>query len=142
MSDLDAIAAEFQVQFDNGTPYEALIPHLAETVEVRHHPDLQPGDGPIAGSEYAELMRGEHLRSVMPDERQIAEKISVDGDVITAAQRFVGTLVDGTKIDMPLSQTFTFADGKLAAIDHYTDPADTADLMAKVGKAMEALQAK
>ncbi len=141
MSDLDAIAAELQVQFDNGTWHEALIPHLADTIEVRHHP-VQPGDGPIAGSEYAVLMRGEHLREFMPDERQIAEKITVDGDVITAAQRFVGTLVDGTKIDMPLSQTFTFADGKLAAIDHYTDPADTADLMAKVGKAMEALQAK
>lgn len=142
MFDLDAIATELQVQFDNGTWGEALIPHFADTLEVYHHPEVQPGDGPISGADYAALMRGEHLKAVMPDERQVAEWITVDGDVITAEQRLQGTLLDGTTIDMPLTQTFTFADGTLVGIDHFTDPADTADLMAKVGKAMEQLQAK
>jgi hypothetical protein len=140
MSDLQAIAAELRQQSEQGTWHEALIPHLAGTIEVCHHPDAAPTDGSVSAEALTDMMRGEHLRAIMPDERQVAEEITVDGDAITAVQRLQGTLVDGTMIDIPLTQKFTFSGGKLVGIDHYTDPADTKVLMEKAAALMAQAQ--
>jgi|SRR5271155_620522 len=129
MADLDAVAGELKAHFDAGTWYEALIPHFAETIEVEHHPNRAETDGPTAGTVLAENMRGAHFGDLLRDARQELVSLDVAPDSITASQELRGILQNGTELRLPLKQKFTFADGKMVGLDHYTDPADTDALM-------------
>jgi hypothetical protein len=138
MSELDDVAKELQEQFDQGTWYEALIPHFADVIDVAHHPKPGHTDGPTAAPDLIANMRGDHFGPVLRASRQVAERISVEGNAITAVQTMVGEFHDGTEIRVPLTQVFTFRDGRLVNIDHYTNPADTDALMAAMAAAAEA----
>jgi hypothetical protein len=135
MTDLQEVATALRAAFDAGPWWEALIPHLADTVDLVHYPDRLPIDGPTPAATIADRMRGDFLTAALRDGHQVADAITVEGDAIKAAQRVIGTLPDGTAVSVPLTQAFTFADGRIVRVDISADPADTAPIMQALAQA-------
>jgi ketosteroid isomerase-like protein len=141
MTDLNEVAKELEAAFAAGAYHEALIPHLAETIEVHHHPTPGPGDGPSPGAGMAAMMRGDPFAPVLTKLHREAKSVSVDGDTLVVDMTMIGTAEDGSEVRVPLLQRFGFADGRIVSLDHFTDPAITDPIMKAVHAARTAAAA-
>lgn len=131
---MQQIADDLRAGFEAGPWHEVLIPILADVVDVEHHPTRGATDGPTPRARLVAEMRAHDHHGMLADARQILHELTVAGNVITAVQTFEATVVEsGRRISMPLTEAFTFRDGLLVAIDHYTNPADTDELLAARG---------
>ena len=132
MSDtsIDQIAENLRAAFAAGAWHEAVIPVLADVIEVEHHPTRGEHDGPTSRDALVAQMRDNDHHGALADASQTLRELSVEGDVIITEQTFAATIVaSGQRMSIPLTDHFTFRDGLLVAIDHYTDPADTDALL-------------
>ena len=132
MSNLQAIAEDLRVQFAAGTWYEALIPHLADSIDIAHRPTPAPDDGPTTAAALAATMRDNHAGVGFHDARQTLEDLAVDGNTITAAQVLTASLADGSPIRVRLTQKFLFRDDAMVGLEHHANEADVEAAMRAV----------
>jgi ketosteroid isomerase-like protein len=110
------------VALDRAKSREVLAGLFAETVELRHSPP-SPHDGPIPGSLIADVSKREvaALARALPDVVHEEPEITVEGDAIRVRGRTVGTLTDGTKIDVRTNTLFSVADGAIVGLQSDMD---------------------
>ena len=138
MTDIAAVAKTLEEGFSRGAPYEGLVPHLAETVDIVHHPDRSPNDGPTPRETVIRMFR-EGPNGLGSKVRQTLKRLAVDGERISAEQDFSVDL-NGKTFDIPLTQVFTFRDGAMVGLGHYPDPAASREFQSAMRDAGAAAQ--
>lgn len=120
------IAEEMRaVAHDQVKSREMLTGLFAESVELQHVPRSST-DGPIAGRLLAEIARRESEAVVraLPDIIHDDPEITVEAGAIRVRRRTVGTLLDGTSVDVRTDTLFSITDGEIAALQSDMDASD------------------
>jgi hypothetical protein len=114
---VEDIVARLRAVSDDGQRSQAIVASLfAENVELRHEPPL-PTDGPVPGRALAEISR----REVEAASRALADlhsatSITVEGSAFCMRTHIMGTLRDGTAVDVQTGARFTVERGQIVGV--------------------------
>jgi len=122
---VDEIAAAMRVAgADRRRSQELLASLFADQVAIRHVPPaptdtMVPRDVivDVAAREVAALARA------LPDAEHGDADVTVEGDTVRVRSRTIGTLRDGTPIDVLTNTCFTVAGGRIVALQSEMDAA-------------------
>ena len=117
---IEEIAEELRIAHAEHRSLPAIGALLAHTVEIHHHPAMEM-DGEMEGAAMAAELGTDHLAQAAPVLQRELESMAVDGDRIEVMTRIVGSLPDGTPVDVPFRMLCTVADGKVTGLDSYPD---------------------
>jgi hypothetical protein len=106
---------------------------LGEKVTIHHVPPLE-GDGVKDAKEFAGSAPSEDAayRRAMSDFHQEDVTVTVGADHVVLARTVCGTLADGTKLRIPIRNTYTVDNGTITAIEPHIAAEDAAAMRAAV----------
>ncbi|MDP9828101.1 nuclear transport factor 2 family protein [Kineosporia succinea] len=134
---MSSVLSELVQASETGTTAlrEALARVVAEEIEVLHEPP-DPNDGVYPSATLLQVLaqRAELFVKLMPDYAE-TRQITADGDEITIALRFTGTLPDGTPVAVDGTDTLLVRDEKVVRLTGRFDSEQMRPLLQALGVA-------